>query len=304
MTFRLSSPSTAVCGIALAAWIVAAPTSVDLTADASLTQSAGTPGAATPPPDGRGQGRGGRGGGGRGGPAAIPFEDQTGFKPIFDGKTLSGWDGDSVLWRVESGAIVGETTAAAPLKQNSFLIWRGGEPADFELKLEFRINATNSGVQYRSTQVPPGGETGRWVLQGYQADIDYNNQFTGMLYEERGRAFLAPRGAFGYVGPNQPPPGQRGQQPAAAGVPPGPRGIVGQLENGDALKAVIKQDDWNQFHIIARGNMLVHVLNGHVTALFLDDDPVGRAMKGLLGLQIHTGPPMKVEFRNIWLKTM
>jgi hypothetical protein len=128
-----------------------------------------------------------------------------------------------------------------------------------------------------------------------------------MLYEERGRMFLAPRGTFGYVGPNQPPAGQRGQAPpaAAAGTPPpGPRGLLGQLENGDALKAFIRQDDWNQFHVIARGNMLVHVLNGHVTALFLDDDPVGRSMKGLLGLQIHTGPPMKVEFRNIWLKTM
>jgi hypothetical protein len=189
------------------------------------------------------------------------------------------------------------------LKQNSFLIWRGGEPADFDLKLEFRINSTNSGVQYRSTQVPSSAEVGRWVLQGYQADIDSNNQFTGMLYEERARGFLAPRGTFGYVGPNQPPPGQRGQSAPAANAPPaGPRGQLGALEGGDALKAFIKQDDWNQFQVVARGNVLVHILNGHVTALFLDDDAAGRSMKGLLGLQIHTGPPMKVEFRNIWLK--
>jgi hypothetical protein len=253
-----------------------------------------------PPAEGRGQGqaRGGRGGPPGGGP--IAFDDHTGFRQIFDGKSLTGWDGDPSLWRAEGGAIVGETTAAAPLKQNSFLIWRAGEPADFELKLEFRINSTNSGVQYRSAQVPPSGEIGKWVLRGYQADIDFENQFTGMLYEERGRAFLAPRGTFGYVGPNQPPAGQRGQPPPAGAA--GPRGQLGALEGGDALKSFIKQNDWNQFHVVARGNMLVHLLNGHVTALFLDDDVAGRSMRGLLGLQIHVGPPMKVEFRNLWLK--
>jgi hypothetical protein len=259
-----------------------------------------------PPAEGGGQaqGRGGRGGGPPGG-GPIAFDDHTGFRQIFDGKSLTGWDGDPLLWRVEGGAIVGETTAAAPLKQNTFLIWRGGEPADFELKLEFRINSTNSGVQYRSAQVPPSGDIGKWVLRGYQADIDFDNQYTGMLYEERGRAFLALRGTFGYVGPNQPPAGQRGQPPPtpAPGAPAfGPRGQLGALEAGDALKAFIKQNDWNQFHVVARGNMLVHVLNGHVTALFLDDDVAGRSMRGLLGLQIHVGPPMKVEFRNLWLK--
>ena len=258
-----------------------------------------------PPAEGRGQGQGRSGRGGPPGGGPIAFDDHTGFRQIFDGKSLTGWDGDPSLWRAEGGAIVGETTAATALKQNSFLIWRGGEPADFELKLEFRINSTNSGVQYRSAQVPPSGEIGKWVLRGYQADIDFENQFTGMLYEERGRAFLAPRGTFGYVGPNQPPAGQRGQPPPtpAAGAPSfGPRGQLGALEGGDALKAFIKQNDWNQFHVVARGNMLVHILNGHVTALFLDDDVAGRSMRGLLGLQIHVGPPMKVEFRNLWLK--
>ncbi len=165
-----------------------------------------------PPARGRGQGqaRGGRGGPPGGGP--IAFDDHTGFRQIFDGKSLTGWDGDPSLWRAEGGAIVGETTAAAPLKQNSFLIWRAGEPADFELKLEFRINSTNSGVQYRSAQVPPSGEIGKWVLRGYQADIDFENQFTGMLYEERGRAFLAPRGTFGYVGPKPARPARRARK--------------------------------------------------------------------------------------------
>lgn len=229
----------------------------------------------------------------QGPPKPIPFENRDGFRDIFDGKTLANWEGDPALWRVESGAIVGETTAATAIKQNSFLIWRGGEPADFELKLEFRINSTNSGVQYRSAQVPPGDTVGRWVLRGYQADIDFDNNYTGMLYEERGRGFLAPRGAFGWAGAGG---------PAAKGG--GAPGQIGQLEDGNALKAHIRQNDWNQLHIIARGSVLAHVLNGRVTALFVDDDVKARAMKGLIGLQIHVGPPMKVEFRHIWLKTL
>ena len=228
------------------------------------------------PPEGRGRG------GGRG-PAPIPFDDRTGFDAIFDGTSMKNWDGDPAYWRVEGGSLVGESTEANPVKQNTFLIYRGGEPADFELKVEFRINNTNSGIQYRSVQVPADDKTGKWVLKGYQADIDIANQFTGMLYEERGRGFLAPRGTAGYVSETQ-------------------RGTIGLLENGDALKAYIKDKDWNQFHVIASGNTLIHILNGHVTAVFVDDDVKNRTMKGLLGFQIHTGPPMKIEFRNIYLK--
>jgi len=216
--------------------------------------------------------------------------EETGFTPIFDGKTLAGWDADAAFWRVEDGAIVGQTTADKQPKQNTFCIWRGGSPANFELRLKYKLTGFNSGIQYRSQQLPAGsgGVTGKWVLKGYQADIDFDNQYTGQLYEERGRGFLALRGALGYAGP------------AATG----PKGPVGSLESGDALKAFIKQNDWNQMEIIARGNVLIHVLNGHVTAVFVDDDAAGRAMKGLMGFQMHVGPPMKVEFRNIWLKTL
>jgi 3-keto-disaccharide hydrolase len=231
------------------------------------------------PPEGRGRGQGGAGRG----PAPIPFDDRAGFEAIFDGTSMKNWDGDPAYWRVEGGALVGESTEANPVKQNTFLIYRGGEPADFELKVEFRINNTNSGIQYRSVQVPADDKTGKWVLKGYQADIDIANQFTGMLYEERGRGFLAPRGTAGYVSETQ-------------------RGTIGLLENGDALKAYIKDKDWNQFHVIARSNTLIHILNGHVTAVFIDDDVKNRTLKGLLGFQIHTGPPMKIEFRNIYLK--
>src|SRR5262245_49367120 len=134
-----------------------------------------------------------RGGGGRGpGIEALASDDHTGFESIFDGKSLKGWDGDPAFWRVENETIIGESTEEKPLKgNNTFLIWRGGQPKDFELKLEYRINSTNSGVQYRSVELP---EVGKWVLKGYQADIDFQNTFTGQLYEERGRGFLAMRG--------------------------------------------------------------------------------------------------------------
>ena len=209
-------------------------------------------------------------------------DDTAAFKQIFDGKSLANWDGDPMFWRAENASIVGESTAEKPLKQNTFIIWRGGTTGNFELKVDFKLTGGNSGVQYRSAALP---DVGKFVLKGYQADMDAKDQYTGMLYEERGRGFLAPRGTLGYVGE-------------------GVRGTLGALESGDALKAYIKEKDWNQFHVIARGGTLIHILNGHVTALFVDDDTKNRTLKGLLGFQIHVGPPMKVEFRNIYLKSV
>ena len=243
-----------------------------------------TPPPADQPPAGRGEGRRG-GGGGMRGPQPIAFDDRTGFVQIFDGTSLKNWDGDPTFWRVEGGSIVGESTEANPVKQNTFLIYRGGEPADFELKAEFRINASNSGIQYRSVQVPADEKTGKWVLKGYQADIDFNNTFTGMLYEERARGIVALRGQVGLLAEPQ-------------------RGAIGSTGTADELKQIIKVNDWNQFHVIARGSTLIHILNGRVTAILVDDEVKNRTMKGLIGLQIHTGPPMKVEFRNVGLKTL
>lgn len=218
----------------------------------------------------------------RGMPLPLDLADTTGFTTIFDGTTLSGWDGDPAFWRVEGGILVGESTADRPLPRNTFIIWRGGRPADFELKLQYRMNATNSGVQYRSAEAP---EVGTWVLKGYQADIDFENTYTGQLYEERGRGFLALRGQSTWVGPGATPR------------------VIGSLGDGDALKAHVKVNDWNTVHIIARGNVLVHILNGHVMSVTVDDDADRRAREGLIGFQMHTGPPMKVEFRHIALKT-
>jgi len=229
------------------------------------------------------------------GPAIDPIvlDDRNGFESIFDGTSLKGWDGDTAFWKAENGTIVGETTPQNPLKENTFLIWRGGEPKNFELKLQFRLNAGNSGVQIRSAYVTPGTQTqtgkveGKWVLKGYQADIDFDNRWTGQLYEERGRGFLATRGLVSYV----PESGR-------------PRVIANLEQAPDQLKALIKVNDWNQLHLIARGNEIVQILNGAVTSMVVDDDTKNRAAGGLIGFQIHVGPPMKVEFRNVWLKNL
>ena len=211
----------------------------------------------------------------------LAVADREGFQPLFDGSTLNGWDGNPAFWRVEGGTIVGETTKENPLKLNTFLIWRGGTPGDFELKLDYKINNTNSGVQYRSVELP---DVGKWVLKGYQADIDFQNTYTGQLYEERGRGFLAMRGQATETG--------EGRKPR----------LIGNIKSGDDAKGAIKIGDWNTLHIIAQGNILVHILNGQVTSVVVDDDPKARAMSGLLGFQIHVGPPMRVEFRNIGLR--
>lgn len=229
------------------------------------------------------------------GPAIDPLvlDDRAGFEPIFDGTSLKGWDGDPAFWKAENGSIVGESTPQNPLTENTFLIWRGGEPKDFELKLQFRMNATNSGVQIRSVYVPPGtvqGDRkveGKWVLKGYQADLDFDNRWTGQLYEERGRGFLATRGQAVHV-----PEGGR------------PRVIGNLQQTPDELKALIKVNDWNQLHLIARGNTIIQVLNGAVTSIVVDDDTKNRANAGLIGFQIHVGAPMKVEFRSVWLKRL
>ena len=211
------------------------------------------------------------------------INDNTGFDLIFDGKTLNGWDGDPKYWRAENGVLVGEITPETIIKQNTFLIWRGGVTKDFELKVEYRISsAGNSGINYRSVELP--GQ--KWVMAGYQADIDSQNRYTGQNYEERGRTFLALRGQF-----------TRNEEGKKARV-------VASLGDSKELQSYIKNDDWNEFHVIARGNVLIHILNGHVMSMVIDDDPPRRRFEGLLGVQVHVGPPMKIEYRNFRLKRL
>lgn len=217
----------------------------------------------------------------------VPPLEETGFQSIFDGKTLTGWDGDSDFWRVENGAIVGQTTATHQPKQNTFCIWRGAHPADFDFRAQYRLtggSAGNSGFQYRSIERP---DVAKWVMQGYQADIDAGQMFTGQLYEERGRGFLALRGMYGY---------------AAQGKKPG---MLGSLGDSDQLKAIIKNEDWNDIQIVARGNSVVHLWNGRVMCMFLDDDAEHRRQDGLIGIQLHLTPTgMRIETRNIRIKML
>lgn len=212
----------------------------------------------------------------------VPPLEETGFQTIFDGKTLDGWDADPAFWRVEGGAIIGATGAGHQPKQNTFCIWRGGKPADFELKAQYRITGGNSGFQYRSVERL---DVARWSMQGYQADIDAEQFYTGQLYEERDRGFLAPRGMFSY---------------SANGKKPGKLGSTG--DSGE-LKGVIRNPGWNDMHVVARGNWLVHLLNGRVMCIFVDDDAAHRKLDGLIGIQLHvTTTGMKIEARDIGLK--
>ena len=215
-------------------------------------------------------------------PTAAPH-DETGFESIFDGQTLQGWEGDPKYWRVENGCLVGEVTPATLLKQNSFIIWRGGTTKDFELKAEYRISAKgNSGINYRSEELPGVP----YAMRGYQADIDGAQKYSGQNYEERGRTFLALRGDVGRVDAD------------------GKARIVGTVGDKTALAAFVKNEDWNEYHLIVRGNVLTHLLNGHVMSIVIDDDPVHRKFDGLMGVQVHVGPPMKVEYRNFRMKRL
>ena len=205
------------------------------------------------------------------------------FVPIFDGVSLQGWEGDPKLWRVEDGVIIGQTQADDPIPTNSFLVWRQGLLDDFELKLEFKIEGGNSGIQYRSFEKPQ--EWGANILGGLQADFEAGERYTAGLYGERSRGILAQRGQKVIVG--------------ADGKPT----IVGSVGDPVELQAKIDRNGWNRFHILARGNHYIHKINGRVMVDVIDNDPtVPRS--GLLGLQIHRGPPMTVRFRNIQLKRL
>jgi type 1 glutamine amidotransferase len=206
-----------------------------------------------------------------------------GFKPIFDGKTLTGWDGDPKLWKVEDGAITGQTTPDNIPKNNTFLVWRQGEVDDFELTLEYRINGGNSGIQYRSFEVP---QNGQWAIGGYQADIEAGDTYSGIMYGEHYRGILAERGQKTTIGEDHKPK------------------LTGTIGDGAELGKKIKKEDWNTYHITARGFHFTHEINGQLMSEVTDEDKSDRRRGGLLALQLHVGPPMKVQFRNLQLKRL
>ncbi len=230
------------------------------------------------------------------GTTACAQKSKDGFKSIFNGKSLKGWEGDANYWRVENGNLVGEITPDKTLKNNSFIIWNGGQPGDFELKASFKITENgNSGINYRSdklTDIPH-------ALRGYQADIDGKINYTGQNYEERKRTTLAYRGEKATIR------SQAASQQLRENVKNNAwqsREVTGSLGTADELKGKIKPEEWNEIHIIAKGNVLQHYVNGVLMSEVTDEDAANRSASGYLGVQVHVGPPMKVEYRDIRIK--
>lgn len=204
---------------------------------------------------------------------------QDGFTPLFNGQDLTGWEGDPKLWKVEDGLITGVCTGPDNPEHNTFLIWRGDVVKDFELKATLRvIGDNNSGIQYRSRPLP---EVGPWAITGYQCDIHPAIEHNGMTYEEKGR------GIFGLNGKD------------IVIAPDGARWLVAERE---PVQADVSQ--WNEYTVIARGNRLTHKINGQVTSELVDHDEKGRALEGLLAIQLHRGNANTVQIKDLQLKVL
>jgi hypothetical protein len=232
-------------------------------------------------------------------PDPIDFNEHAGFTSIFDGKTLKDWDGDPETWRVEDGSIIGESTKDKP-RSNSYISYHGIEAKDFDLKLEIKVeNGGGSGIQYRSSVGKPwthGFRPGTtlpklaWMMTGPQADFWYpvnpkSFVYTGQFYSENtDLGILAWRGQ---VTESEPGKSQR---------------LLSNIGSRDALGGYVKINDWNQYEIIARGGTFIHIINGQLMAVYIDDDPKSsNNVSGLIGLEVE-GTPCKVSVRNLWLK--
>lgn len=208
------------------------------------------------------------------------FADE--WESLFDGKTLTNWDGNPAFWRVEDGCITGQTTAENPTKGNTFLIYRGGDVSEFELTLDYKIVGGNSGIQYRSFEVPDN----KWVIGGYQADIDSGDTYSGINYGERFRGILANRGQKTVI--------QEDHKPK----------VLEQFAESADLQKHVKKDDWNSYRIVSKGFTFTHYINGVKMSECTDEDAEMRRNTGLLALQLHAGPPMTVQFKNIKIRKL
>ena len=225
-------------------------------------------------------------------------QNEQGFVPIFDGKTLNNWKGDPTYWKVEEGCLVGVVTPETLLKRNTFIIWQGKMPENFEIKVEYKVSSKgNSGINYRSEQVE--GEP--YALRGYQADLNGPNEYTGSNYEERRRTTLASRGQKVIIPPL---PSSDSLNAHIKDNQWLPKVLAASLGNIDSLKTAIKVDDWNEYHIVVNGNHLQHYVNGILMSDVTDNDTVNRRFNGLLGVQVHVGPPMRIAYRNFRLKAL
>ena len=209
------------------------------------------------------------------------LKDTAVFINIFDGKTFNGWKADTSVWHIENECFVGEVTPNKQIQTNSFLIYTRSQAGDFELKAKFKIsNGGNSGVNYRSEEIADIP----YALKGYQADIDGENIYTGQNYEERGRGFLAMRGQNATINNSK------------------EAFIIKTIDNPDTLKSKIKADDWNEIHLIVKGNNMKHYINEILMSETTDNDSLNSKLLGLIGLQVHVSKEMKVAYKNIQLK--
>ena len=212
-------------------------------------------------------------------PAAPAADVEPGFMPIFNGNDLSDWEGESGYWSVEDGAITGETTARKPLDHATYLFWRGGKPVDFELRAAYRFKGPsgNSGINFRSRELS-GGD-----VVGYQADMEVGPNYSGILYECNQRGIMT----------------KRGQKVTIA--EDGTRQVAALAPAADLQKR-IKRNGWNEYVIIARGPEIILKINDAITSHVVDRQQGKAAADGLISLQLHPGPPMKVRFKNIRIK--
>ncbi len=222
-------------------------------------------------------------------PSKAPKEPQ-GMNIIFNGKDLSGWDGDTRLWTVKDGAIHGETTAENKANGNTFLIWKEGQTKDFDLRLSFRCtNTNNSGIQYRSKHNTAENAKNKWSVSGYQHELRNENEFpsvSGFIYGEG----LSGRGRICLVGEK-------------AIMVDGKKEIQETLITADEYKKLFKLDDWNEVVIIARNRRIRHYLNGKLIMDFTDAPDLALT-EGILALQLHAGNPMWAEFKDIRIKEL
>lgn len=224
--------------------------------------------------------------------SASAQQTDDGFVSLFNGKDLSGWDGDSRFWRVEDGAIVGETSEENKAPHNTFLIRSGESYGDFELRFSYQVKNYNSGVQYRS-QVHDD-----YVVSGYQADFEDQwhdggvDKFSGMFFDEKGRMFLGQRGEAVIV------------KNAAEGEKKPQIEKVGSVGDAAELEKVIRRDDWNEYAIIARGFQFTHIINGRVMAIGWDEDTANRQAEGIFAFQLHSGPPMQIKVKDIRVRKL
>ena len=222
------------------------------------------------------------------GPQVAPAEP-AGMKRLFNGKDLTGWDGDPRLWSVKNVAIRGETTAENPAQGNTFLIWTGGLTKDFELRLSFRCNAANnSGIQYRSKHITAGKAANKWVVRGYQHEIRNEHKLpsvSGFIYDEGGK-----RGRMCLVGEK------------ATWGEDGKKTVTGSLIDQQGFQKLFKLGDWNDVVILAKGPHIQHYLNNRLILDCTDNDPRLALREGILALQLHAGRPMWAEFKDIRMR--